>query len=282
MWGFIKYWSNAQISCLLYVMKTSITGKGRIWDITNYLTQLFEAKHMITRTSHLVNSKPTMFLVNHRSWSDFAIDSAILGGPSFLSRYAVILGVPFPVLVSWMCTAIWLFHRKKGGFNREAFKDFFKYNLSIRPGSSVIVYPEGTRNKTLEPLKLKTGIYECAWSLSLPVQAIVTTNKEKCLNESTLVFTKGAELRTSVSKVIHPSEYKTMTEWFEACNKLFQDTWKDAYDPMVEAKDVQLPLPGVSSPKFEHVLPNRLLAVRVSLLAIILLCALYIKMNHLK
>ncbi len=68
----------------------------------------------------------------------------------------VIAALPYPSLVSWTHGAIWFFQRKKG-ISRDWFTEFFRTNLALRPGSSVIVYPEGTRQTTLQPLHLKTG-----------------------------------------------------------------------------------------------------------------------------
>ena len=178
--------------------------------------------------------------------------------------------------MSWLQTSIWLFNRK-GGISRQWFTDFFRTNLSLRAGSSIIVYPEGTRNKKKEPLPLKSGVFECAYNLKLPVQAIVTKNKELCVNETTLQFSTGVKLRTHVSKVIYPADYASKELFFQACRELFDATWKVAYNDEVEERQIDsLPLPGAEGlPNFEPVLPRRLFVVRLFLLVLLVIIYYY-------
>lgn len=49
-----------------------------------------------------VISGPVIYFCNHRSWADFFLDSALLGGCSYLARYMVACAVPFPSLIGWL------------------------------------------------------------------------------------------------------------------------------------------------------------------------------------
>ncbi len=177
----------------------------------------------------------------------------------------VAVAVPFSVYTTWLSGSIFLFNRKPG-IDRDLFTKFCDKNMKLRPASSLIVYPEGTRNTKLEPLKLKTGVLTVAWNLKLPVQAVVTTNKEKCLNEKKFKYYAGVDMTIHVSKVIKPGDFNTQQEWFTACSDLFDDCWKCAYKqyPASEAplEVKSLPLPPMQIPSREPLLPQRLLISR--------------------
>ena len=170
----------------------------------------------------------------------------------------------------FLCSAaIWFFRRRRG-LSREWFTEFFKTNLAMRPGSSCIVYPEGTRSKGDEPLKLKTGVFESAWHCNLRVQAVITTNKEFCLDEKTFKYKAGVELVTSVSRSIKPADYETKELWFKECKQVFHEAWIDAYESTSNEKIEKLPLPGARAPLWEKVQATRLWLLRIILILILL------------
>jgi len=49
-----------------------------------------------------VTGKRIMYLANHRSWADFAVDSVLTNGGSYLARYGIIFGVPMSGLWGWI------------------------------------------------------------------------------------------------------------------------------------------------------------------------------------
>jgi len=149
-----------------------------------------------------------MCLANHRSWADFVIDSVLTNGGSYLARWAVVLGIPMSCLYGWLsgtetgrdnaCVAppqrpnyaqsvfalscsvgSVIFFRRRRGLDRGAFRDFLKRNWDHRPHKPLIVYPEGSRNLTDASLKLKTGALQAAYELGVPIQVVITANKEQ-------------------------------------------------------------------------------------------------------
>lgn len=268
--NFFVYIFLSQVFSLSYNIYIVIRGKSCIWELTSFLSYLLRPIFKISPNSQPVNSGYTMFICNHRSWSDFTIDSALLGGPAYLSRMMVIVAVPFSGLVSWTSQAIWFFRRRKG-LSRDWFTEFFRHNLTLRPNSSVIVYPEGTRSNESTPLKLKTGVFECAYKLDLPCQAVITTKKELCCNEKSLECIPNVELITCVSRSIHPKDFDTLEKWFDECKQIFDEAWADAY--ACKSEDAitlkSLPLKNTKTPIAESILPHRLFILRLVLILLI-------------
>ena len=71
-----------------------------------------------------------------------------------------------------------MFFRRKRGVDRAAFTRFIRDSWAYRPTKPLIVYPEGTRNKRSVSRPLKTGAIQAAFDLNVPVQVLITTNKE--------------------------------------------------------------------------------------------------------
>ena len=63
----------------------------------DHVLGLLGARFATAANSHAViddTQSPVVFLCNHRSWGDFLLDAALLGSPSFVSRWLVALGIP--------------------------------------------------------------------------------------------------------------------------------------------------------------------------------------------
>lgn len=56
----------------------------------------------VSKKSETIEKGPIIYFCNHRSWADFFLDSALVGGASYLARYAVIVAVPMPSLIGFL------------------------------------------------------------------------------------------------------------------------------------------------------------------------------------
>lgn len=162
---------------------------------------------------------------------------------------------------------------------------FGKYPLFImitRPNNGIVVYPEGHRFKGEGSLPLKTGVLEVAYNLKVPCQCVLATGKvsdsyvinvqEDLLDEINLRVQTGQTLTVCVSDVLHPEEYKTKEEWFEAV----RSTWNETLTTLNKkqgVKEVEGVLPGVDKEKCcdEPVLPEH---AAISWAVVIALCAI--------
>ncbi|KAK8791813.1 hypothetical protein WA158_005190 [Blastocystis sp. Blastoise] len=234
------------IYCFLYGFYTCIVGKGNVYYLCIHLTDILGAKeHLIKGAPEIAKGK-VMFLCNHRSWADFFVDSVAVGGASYLSRLMVIVGVPGPAFVAWMNNFVWFFHRKRG-ISREWLTHFFEEHWKTREQDGCVVYPEGHRFVGKGTLKLKTGVLEVAYNMNVPVQILLTANKEVLLNEKELKFQFGTNLISNTSKVLMPHDYGTKEEWFDAVHKIWDEVETELEAKKDDANNyvyTGYPLPG--------------------------------------
>jgi len=87
------------------------------------------------------------------------------------------------------------------------------------------VYPEGTRNLSDVSLPLKKGAMEVAYKLKVPVQVIITTNKDRMVNEKNLTVEYGVKMVVYYSKTIDPNDYENVQAWYTAIQVRFMQTW---------------------------------------------------------
>ena len=80
----------------------------------------------------------------------------------------------------------------------------------------------------------------------LASQIIITTDKERAVNERALAVEFDVPMRVSVSRALNPADYDDLDAWFEAILALWDSTWKDAYETPVESCSLveKVPLKG--------------------------------------
>lgn len=174
---------------------------------------------------------PAVFLRNHRSWGDFVLDSALLGAPSFVSRWLVALGIPMTSAWGYLHGWVWFFQRgTKHAEGTVAWTaSFWDNKYHAYPEKGVVLYPEGTRNLEPQGMPLKPGGLVSIFRLGWPVQIVITSNKEWLVSEKFCYVGCGTCCVTSVSAPLYPSQTETAEAFIERVKSVWSATWKDAY-----------------------------------------------------
>lgn len=73
-------------------------------QITRYY---FKIVPRVSKKSEKIEKGPILYFCNHRSWADFFLDSALVGGASYLSRLLVACACPMPALIGYL-SAVYL------------------------------------------------------------------------------------------------------------------------------------------------------------------------------
>ena len=166
---------------------------------------------------------------NHRSWADFAIDNYTMES-SPLGRYLAWIMMGFWTVNVMIDNRSIMFARGKA--NRKYIYDLCRKNMDKKGyyNKRTLIYPEGTRlnYKILESKediksKLKIGLIKEIYQRNeLPIQLIITSNKENVLNEKKLTFNRNVTIKSAISTSIHPKDFdfndfvdKICQEWFD-------------------------------------------------------------------
>lgn len=176
--------------------------------------------------------KKGFLIANHRGFYDFFWDSVITKS-SPVGRQLAVMAMNVAGLLTYLENRIVIF--KRGSLNRtQLFQKMLDHmKKKSKYSKRVLFYPEGTRLKYqhldgVEDLKrkFKYGILKCVYEhQSLPIQIIITSNKDKIVSEKTLQAFKNVETKSNLSKPIHPSEFET----FEAFVDEVANVWYESY-----------------------------------------------------
>mmetsp|Transcript_140080 Transcript_140080/g.446983 ORF Transcript_140080/g.446983 Transcript_140080/m.446983 type:complete len:333 (-) Transcript_140080:71-1069(-) len=232
--AFLLHWAYSQAESVVWLVALLIGCSSRHGVFGQHLCSLLK-----TRFAHAACSRPVLddtkgavvYLCNHRSWGDFWIDEAILGGTSFVSRLAVAPAIPFTALWGYVQGWLWFFNRNgkpKDGW-LQWMTEFLRRHHSMFPSKGLVFYPEGTRSQTPfgNPIK-HTGL-KAIYNLGWPVQVVITTNKERFVNERKCCVGIGEQLVSSVSDAIWPQQCTSADAFVEAFEIAWTSTWTAAY-----------------------------------------------------
>lgn len=272
MIAFIWEWAVTQAVVLVEIIRMLVVGRTSPVGLTSWALERYGVVFRELKDNEAISKEPLMILSNHRSWTDFFMDTVLTGGASYLSRMMVVFGVPASALWAWLVGHTWFFKRQRG-LSRQWLTEFFRTNWRHRAHAHVIVYPEGHRNLKTASLKLKTGCFEVAYNLKKPVQVVITTNKEQIVNEKAGRINKGVVCTVAVSEIIKPDKYESLDDWFKAIQALWDKTWERAYSSTdADSRPVDaLPLRGAPRPRVEPCIAERLAEARAMAAGIVAL-----------
>lgn len=191
--------------------------------------------------------QPVVFLCNHRSWGDFWVDVAILGGPSTVSRWMVALGIPLSAAWGFLAGFVWFFNRakKRVGGTVKWMCNFYQESHNRLPYKGMIVFPEGTRNLSPEGEALRPGGLAAMHTLGWPCQVVITTHKEDVMLERELrMGRRGVRVNTSVGKPVWPKDFSTADDFIAEVTK----NWRATYDDAIATDTSGVPRPRALLP----------------------------------
>lgn len=168
-------------------------------------------------------------IANHRSFMDFTLDS-------FLSKAAVVGRWMAIVVNFWYALFGHMEHRiigfSRGKEKRHELFQRIKKHFALR--SRILFFPEGTRCRythlaSKEDVKthLKYGLLkEIYYDKTYPVQIQISNNKEVALDEKKLRINHGTHINTHRTKSIHPKDYNSETDFYDAIAVEWYNAWK--------------------------------------------------------
>ena len=135
--------------------------------------------------------------------------------------------MPATALTYIVDNSVWFFTR--GGIHSDKSKlnEFYKwldfnFNSRFTHRKSLVVYPEGHRNVTYQPLPLKLGMIEYAYYNRQPVQICIAFGLEDLIDDKKLLINdKGGMIYYYYDKPIFTEDYPTMQEYVEEIKRRF-------------------------------------------------------------
>jgi 1-acyl-sn-glycerol-3-phosphate acyltransferase len=129
---------------------------------------------------------PRIFVANHVSWFDVTTLASFLPWPKFVAK-AELFKVP---VFGWAIKSVGMVELQHD--NRKAAFDSYKFAADqIRKGTSVVVFPEGTRGVDYSIRQFKKGPFVLAIAAGVPIVPIVTHGTMETIRKHELIVRSG-------------------------------------------------------------------------------------------
>jgi hypothetical protein len=173
--------------------------------------------------------KKCVYFHNHREIIDIAIDTYTTSGNSaFISRYLVMFVAPLIGLTTTLLNSAFYFKRSKN-MDKYKFIEWCNYKLKNSPYQSLSIYPEGTRRISNEPCRIKDGGILYSYQYDVPIQIIITKNKENVFSVKKFTHQDNVSLYTYISREIYPKDFNSFEKYrTNVCNE-WEKNWNIVY-----------------------------------------------------
>jgi 1-acyl-sn-glycerol-3-phosphate acyltransferase len=176
---------------------------SRIW-MGLFLT-LVGCRFTVKGKHHFKNVSPAIVICNHNSLIDVPVSTPFLPRANKTIAKKSFIYVP---LFGWIYQFGSVIVDRKNDQSRRASFDEMKRVLN--KGLDMLIYPEGTRNKTSEPLKsFYDGAFKLAIDTQKPIIPVVLLNTKKILPAYPIMCFKPGKIQMDILTPI-PSEGHTV------------------------------------------------------------------------
>ncbi|KAL1528817.1 hypothetical protein AB1Y20_010140 [Prymnesium parvum] len=171
------------------------------------------------------------FMMNHRSWGDFAIDPA-QSDASVVARTAA-------VAVGLLAGLMGLLSKKVIMINRGTTSRLELMAMCAKH-QRYLIYPEGTRRAHLpdadKPCALRVGGLKNVYESGHKAFIVITVGKEEIVNERRGTIHCGTKLYRARHPPLDPANYSKFEDFLSAFERAWQQTWLRAYQYRAEVE----------------------------------------------
>ena len=229
-YNFIKIYFIANFTPLKLLFDFSIKSEIEFLQKHHYnIYKSFGTTSLYRMTPNIVsNKKNIIYLANHRTYSDFTIDSInIYNTGVYISRYIISILLPGSNIVKLISDSPAFFVRKQGKTDINAFENILK-NIQ-ESNRNILIYPEGTRRHGHDyACDLKKGSIYYSYKTNSPIQFVITHGKDDIFNEKKMIAVKNLNAFVYYSKVYDQDyeKYESMEAWYQYINS----EWKTFFN----------------------------------------------------
>ncbi|KAK9849391.1 hypothetical protein WJX84_009763 [Apatococcus fuscideae] len=162
------------------------------------------------------------------------------GNAQMLSRMAVYYVFPMFMISVRAAKGVILFKRGRQ-HDKDAFNRMVDKKMARSPLEGLIIYPEGHRSTKQDSLPLKRGMLHYAFSRKLPMQIIMSSNKEAVLSEKKQSAHFGQKILVGYSDVIQTKDFASFEDMLAALQRAWDAQWLRVYSARLEEAVSSMP-----------------------------------------
>lgn len=169
--------------------------------------------------AHFKKGQAYIVLCNHNSFMDVPVSSpSIPGGNKTIAKIEM---ASIPIFSSIYKSGSILVDRKSDASRKES---YIKMKQVLEMGLHMCIYPEGTRNKTAEPLKsFHSGAFRLAKDTGVPIIPALIFNTKKVLPASKTMYVMPHPLEIHFLEPVMPSSEESTEELKQRVHSIMSD-----------------------------------------------------------
>ena len=255
-----------QIFNIIFLNIFYISNNLLYWGKT--MKKYFKWNQYVIPDSNQFYSKACIYFLNHRESIDFAIDAYTTSGNAvFLSRYLVLFSAPLMGLCTIITNTVFYFKRSKN-LDKNAFINWSNKKLNKSPYKSLNIYPEGTRRLNNDVSRIKDGGILYSYQYNVPIQIIITKNKENVLSLKNYSHHDYVNLYTYFAKEIYPRDFETFEKYRDFVCSDWERCWDIVYNKEYKQENCEIFEPKKINIEFKN--KNRVYLLRFLISLIII------------
>jgi hypothetical protein len=259
-----------QLLPLLHIFLKTFNTSFNMIDWASHVKIMLKWNNYIIKDSFPLFDKECVYFLNHRESVDFAIDGYLTEGRSlFISRLLILILSPFMGCLTWFAgNGVYYFYRRKNIDKKRFVMNVEAHRLNYSDLKSVNIYPEGTRRLENNCVRIKDGGIFYSYVYKLPIQIIITKNKEFVASIKLRISNDNVNCYTYRSNVIFPRNFTSFEEYrtfvCEEWTRCWDIVYGKEYTP--EMCDLFVPNPPIITPSFRTLI--KIYIMRFLLLAL--------------
>lgn len=165
----------------------------------------------------LSNSKGMIRIANHQSFLDMPLMATLPVQMKWVSKKELF---KLPI-VGWLMHLAGHISVDRG--SKGAAKSLLKMKAPIKDGTSVMIFPEGTRSRDGHIKPFKKGAFHASVDNGFLVQPIVLEGTFSCIKPDTWEMNLRGDLHVSVLDPVDPADFESVDEMTAHVRKLVSD-----------------------------------------------------------
>ena len=188
------------------------------------ICQLNGIKVEITGIENILSDRPQIFIANHQSYYDIFALSGYLGVQLRWVSKAVLFRIPF---MGWAMSAAGYISVERNN-RRQSYQAFLSTLEAIKAGSSVVVFPEGTRSEKGTIGIFKKGSQLLAQRAKVPIVPITIIGTRDIIRKgSMLIRPKAVRIIISPCITLEEDDAKKGDERLQEIRNIICANFKD-------------------------------------------------------
>lgn len=178
---------------------------SHLWGALYFWTNPFWSINIVGRDKFVTN-QPYVIVSNHLSTIDVLAASLLFTHFKWVSKIEN-FKIPF---IGWTMYLNRYVAIKRGGIS--SIKSMISQSKThIENGSSVFIFPEGSRSNDGQLKSFKTGAFKIAQEMQVPIMPVVLTDTDKAVPKSSLHFKGHQKISVEVLEPILPHQYQELS-----------------------------------------------------------------------